>query len=142
MNRRRFNVVCPLGKPFYEIKNYFYRLSYVFQFRFYINDYWLLVFHWSLWPPPTTDRPPTDPLTHPPNNLIINGPTDKVLFKRLGNKKISTLQNSKTAGIIETILRSISFGLLLMIKCQTLNVCKRKQFFYKRRAEELIKPIF
>ena len=30
----------------------------------------------------------------------------------------------------------------LTIEYPTLNVCKRKQFFYKRRTEEFIKLIF
>ena len=77
---------------------------------------------------PLTHRPlthrPIDPQTHRHNNHRPN-------FKRLGNRKISILQNSNVAGKTKTILRSIMY---LMIEYPTLSTCKRKQFFYKRRT--------
>ena len=43
--------------------------------------------------PPTTDQPTTnhlltDPPTHRPTNPILTDPSDKILFKRLDNRKI------------------------------------------------------
>ena len=56
----------------------------------------------------STDHQLTDhqPLTHQPTDLLSNRPTDpiitdstnKVLFKRLDNRKISILQNTNTTG--------------------------------------------
>ena len=43
----------------------------------------------------TTDPPTTDPPTNRPG---LTDPTDKILFKRLDNRKISILQNTNTAG--------------------------------------------
>ena len=52
---------------------------------------------------PTTDYLLTEPPNHrPPNHRptdpILTDPTDKILFKRLYNRKISILQNTNTAG--------------------------------------------
>ena len=48
--------------------------------------------------PPTTDHLLTDSPTHRPTDQILTDPTDKILFKRLHNRKISILQNTNTAG--------------------------------------------
>ena len=67
---------------------------------------------------------------------MITDPTDKILLKRLGNGKISILQNINTAGTVNTARNvKIYFGLLFIEKKKTvlnnaffkaLNVCKRK----------------
>ena len=48
---------------------------------------------------------------------MITDPTDKILLKRLGNGKISILQNINTAGTVNTDRNvKIYFGLLFIEK--------------------------
>ena len=79
--------------------------------------------------PRTTDRltkdyiltnPPTHrPQTHQPTDPILTDPTNKILFKKLDNRKISVLQNTNTAGkMLNFILRYITYFMSNICLCK------------------------
>ena len=106
---------------------------------------------WVLLKRPTTNPPITDylhtnpPIHRPPKyrptKPIITDPTDKVRFKWLENRKISILQNTKTARNIKKLYFDLLFIWWSNILI-TLNACKRKQLVkrivYKKTDEWFI----
>ena len=73
---------------------------------------------------PNTDQPTTYSPTHRPTDPILTDPTDKILFKRLDNRKISILQITNPARkMLNCILWSIIYLMNNIGVFVSLNVC-------------------